>query len=152
MRLFRILMNGAILLISNLGGILFSHILCQAMGVGYQLGIRLPLAAVLSTALYLAWIFLLRSLRLKRLVTQTQREAVFAGLCSLLWNPLIFIPLHFATQNYLSSAANIFALMAFQVPVNALAISIVWLLGTRAIVNDAETAKGSTAEENVTQR
>lgn len=124
--MFRILIRGLSLLFANLVGIFSAHILCRVSGVGYQLGIQLPLAAVISVFLYLVWDFILQLFRIRRLYLQTRSEIFFAWLCALLWNPVVFIPLHFYTQQYLTSAANIAALAAFQIPVNAVAGFLAW--------------------------
>jgi hypothetical protein len=106
---------------TNLAGILAAHTLCRAMGVLYRFEIQLPLAGTLSILLYLGWGFLVRSLR-RPPCLHTTAEHMAAGLAALLWNPVVLVPLHFMTQGYLSSAANVFALALFQLPVNAAAV------------------------------
>jgi len=126
MKTVRLIFHGFILLVANMAGLNVAHILCRAFGVSYQLGIQVSLAGIISILLYLAWISVIRIFPAQRLSLQTPRENIFAGLCALLWNPAVFIPLHFFTQDYLTSAANIAAMAIFQIPVNAVAIFAAW--------------------------
>jgi len=41
---------------------------------------------------------------------------------SLLWAPLVFVPLHYFTQGYLTSIGNLLTLAVYQFPVNAIAL------------------------------
>jgi len=136
MKTVRLIFHGFILLVANMAGLIVAHILCRAFGVSYQLGIQVPLAGIISILLYLAWMFFIRILPTERLSLQTPRENILAGLCALLWNPIVFIPLHFFSQEYLTSAANIAALAIFQIPVNAIAIFAAWKIASLIKLRD----------------
>lgn len=97
-----------------------------AFGVYYflrpinQVLVQAPLAALFSLIGFAAWIWL--SARLPVLRVQGRRDWIGIYAAALLWTPLLFMPLHFATQGYVSSFDNVLALWAFQAPVNLLAV------------------------------
>ena len=126
MKAIRSILHGFVLLAANLFGILLGFVTYHALDAREQLGIQLPVGVLLSVVLYLAWVHLLRRLSLSRLILQNRREHVLAGLASLLWSPIIFIPLHYFTQGYLTGTGNIIAVAMFQIPVNAIAVWVAW--------------------------
>ena len=126
MKTVRILLHGFVLLAANLIGIMVGFVTYYALGARDQLGTQLPIGVLFSVLLYLVWALLLRKLPFTKLRLYSTREQVLAGLCSLFWNPVIFIPLHYFTQGYLTSSGNIVALAAFQIPANIIAILVAW--------------------------
>lgn len=126
MKTVRILLHGLVLLGANLVGIIVGFLTYHALGARNQIETQLPIAALLSVLLYMAWVLLLRKLPFSHLALQSAREHVLVGPCSLFWNPISFVPLHYFTQGYLTAAGNIMALALFQVPVNAVAILAAW--------------------------
>jgi hypothetical protein len=126
MKAVRIILHGFVLFAANLIGIIAGFAAYSALGARDQLGTQLPIGALLSVLLYLACVLFLRILSTARLNPQDGREYVLAGVCSLLWNPILIVPLHYFTQGYLTSSGNIVALAAFQFPVNAIAILVTW--------------------------
>ncbi len=126
MKTLRIAVYGLVLLFANLAGVFIGFLAYHALDAKDQIGIQVPVAALISILLYVAWVLILRSLPFKNLMLQETREHVLVGPCSLFWNPVVFIPLHYFTQGYVSSGGNIVALAAFQIPVNAIAILVAW--------------------------
>lgn len=129
MKTLRVLLSGFILLLANLVGILVGFMAYQVLRPIKQLIIQLPIAVVLSVLLYLAWVLLIRNLRYDRLCVRSTGENVMVFVASLVWGPVIYVPLHYFTQGYLTNAENLLALLIFQVPVNASAIAVgAWLI------------------------
>ena len=126
MKTVRILLHGLVLLGANLVGIIVGFLMYHALGASSQIETQLPIAALFSVLLYLAWVLLLRKLPFTQLTLQNTREHVLVGPCSLFWNPIVFVPLHYFTQGYLTAVGNLIALALFQVPVNAIAILAAW--------------------------
>ena len=129
MKTLRVLLSGSVLLFANLVGILVGFMAYCALRPVKQILIQLPIAVLLSVLLYLAWVLLRRSSGLQRLHLHSSGEYVLGFLASLALGPVIYVPLHYFTQGYLTSADNLVALFVFQVPVNAFAVAVgAWLI------------------------
>jgi hypothetical protein len=125
LHLLRAAFHGFVLTVLNLVGLIVGFVAAANSGPDNRVTLQLAVAILYSILLFLAWSLSLRNLpsrfsRGARL--QGPREHVLAYAASLLWNPLLLIPLHFVTQGYLTSAGNIVALLFFQLPVNAVAV------------------------------
>ena len=140
METIRIILHGLVLLVANMVGIIVGFVVYHVHSTGDQIGTQVPIGVLLSILLYLAWVLLLRTLPFAKLTLQNTREHVLVGACSLLWNPIIFIPLHYFTQGYLTGVGNIIALALFQAPVNTIAISVAWKITQQ---KDREVDAGS---------
>lgn len=92
------------------------------MGVPNQVQWQLPIAVTLSIGFFVGWILLFRAFDLKQVQLIEPRERWACWRLSILWGPLLFVPLHYLTQAYLTDAENLVALVLYQVPVNALAL------------------------------
>ena len=149
MKTIRITIHGLVLLLANLVGIFVGFLIYRALGTSDQLATQLPIAALLSIMLYLAWVLLLRALPRKNLGLQGTLEHVLAGACSLLWNPIVFTSLHFVTQGYLTSTGNIVTLAMFQIPVNAAALLVAWRV-TRPKDQQVSMAEGAPSAKQST--
>ena len=126
MKAVRILLHGFVLLAANVLGVIVGFVTYYILGTRDQVGTQLPIAVLFSVLLYLAWVLLLRKVPFTKLTLHNTREHVLTGTCSLLWNPIVLVPLHYFTQGYLTGAGNIIVLAAFQIPVNAIAILVAW--------------------------
>ena len=120
----RISLCSLLLTLSNLIGILAGFIAYRAIGEVNQLAVQLPLAVTCSIVIFALWCRLSHTAPFHRLALGSRREFAYVFLASLAWNPVVFVPLHYITQGYLTSAGNIVALLFFQVPVNALAVTL----------------------------
>lgn len=88
-----------------------------------QRTLQTPLAMVFSVVAFVIWVFVTyRYFKWLRLVGSGEFMAVF--FVALLWNPVLFIVLHYITQGYLTSFANILLLWIFQIPVNLVSVLI----------------------------
>ncbi len=124
MKAFRILLHGIALLASNLAGIVIGFFACALMGAKNQVAAQLPIAVVVSIGLYLSWVLVLRLRPFRSIRLHGGREYCSAGVASLLIGPLVFLPVHYLTQGYLTAAGNLLAFAVFQIPVNAICILV----------------------------
>jgi hypothetical protein len=123
MKAVRVGLHSFVLAVADIAGIGGGAIAAfRVLGVPNQVWLQLPIAVVVSVVSFSAWILLLQvpGLRRLQLVGPTELRACWVG--ALLWAPLVFVPLHYFTQGYLTSIGNLVALALYQLPVNALAV------------------------------
>jgi hypothetical protein len=132
MKVLRICLNSFVLavgcLVSILVGFGFFHMLRAVWPVD-QILVQAPVAVIVLIMGFTAWYLVISrpALQHLRLVGWGEFTAVF--LLSLVWTPLIFLPLHYLTQGYLSTIDNILAIFYFQVPANFIALlTATWLV------------------------
>jgi hypothetical protein len=123
MKTVRIGLHSLILVIADIAGIAAGALAAfKILGVSNQVWLQLPIAVVLSVGCFCAWVLSLRILRWKVLQPAGSKELRACLVASLLWAPVVFVPLHYFTQGYLTSIGNLVALALYQLPVNALAL------------------------------
>jgi len=132
------IINGFILTVINLVSILLGFAVYYVSGSKNQIAIQVVSACLLSILLFTFWYYL--SFRLfRKAVMDKKRSLVLAYFLSLVWTPVIFIPLHYLTQGYLTSWDNINGIWMFQVPTNALLLLMYYrysiLLSLKELVN-----------------
>ena len=121
------LFHAAALAVINLGSILLAFTLYALIQQpGNQLLIQGGLAAVFSIPTYAAWAWLLDKLGLDAWQLKDRRANLMAYLLAFFVFMLIFVPLHYAAQGYLTGVENILVSWAFMAPVNAAAL---WAAG-----------------------
>lgn len=114
-----------VLVFVDLAGILGGAVAAyRILGVRNQAWLQLPIAIVLSIGLFSAWLLLLRVWGWRRLQPVGSTELGSCLALSILWAPLVFVPLHYFTQGYLTSIGNLVVLALYQLPVNALALFV----------------------------
>ena len=129
MKTIRVGLHSLVLVVADIAGIAGGALAAfQILGVANQVALQLPLAVLLSVGCFWAWICSLRVLRLRNLQIVSTSELVTCFGLSFLWAPLVFVPLHYFTQGYLTSIGNVVALAFYQLPVNGLALFGPWLL------------------------
>jgi len=117
MSFIRTALHGFVLTVANLIGIIVGFVAAANSTSDNRVTLQLVVAILYSILLFLAWSLSLRNLpsRFSRGASlQGPREHVAAYASSLIWNPILFIPLHYFTQGYLTSAGNIAALLFFR--------------------------------------
>jgi hypothetical protein len=125
MKPVRVMLHGLMMMVANLAAVIGGFVAYRLMNLGGQLVSQIPVAVVLSVVLFTGWVLLVRLLPLKKLWTYDQDEHLLILVASFLWNPILFISLHYLSQGYLSGLGNVVALMIFQIPVNALTLVLV---------------------------
>ena len=128
MKTVRVGLHSLVLVIADLAGIAAGALAAfRILGVPNQVWLQLPIAVVLSVGCFCAWVLSLRILRWKVLQPAGPKELRASLAASLLWAPVVFVPLHYFTQGYLTSIGNLVALALYQLPVNALALFGPWV-------------------------
>jgi hypothetical protein len=125
-KITRIGVNSFTLVIINIASVIVAFGLYKIIHQNFplnQITTQAPIAALLSISGYLVWSLIVHKLKPSiNLQLQKLNEYVWVFLASLLWNPIIFIPLHYFTQGYLTSSGNIINFWLFQIPVNLLSL------------------------------
>ena len=136
MKYLKILINSFLLLVVNMIGIIVGFMIYKLFRTSDQISIQLPVAIVISILLFLFWNFLLHYINtLQKISLCKISDFVWTVIISLLFGPLIFIPIHYLTQGYLTSSGNIIALILFQIPVNTITV-IITLYITHRVSHD----------------
>ena len=121
--MIRVGWHSLVLVIADLAGIAGGALAAfRILGVANQIVLQLPIAILLSVGSYWVWMFTLRAFRLGDLQLVSSKELGTCLLFSVLWAPLVFVPLHYFTQGYLTSIGNLVVLALYQLPVNAVAL------------------------------
>lgn len=126
MKIARVLYHGLAVTLIDLGCILIGYavwwVLRQMGAVTSQLLVQAASAGFLILTAVAFWIELFPIARWKPMHLRSGLEYWLVLPASLLWFPVLFYPLHFMTQGYMSKFENVLAVWAFQLPVNALAL------------------------------
>jgi len=96
------------------------------IGRGHQIAIQAPIAALLTVVAFLLWSRIIRRISSEKLALQEKSELLGTFFLALLWTPTLFVHLHYIGRGYVTSLANIWALWLFQLPVNLVALFLVW--------------------------
>ena len=116
--------HGLVLCISNLVAIIVGFFIYLSLGFGNQIIIQAPIATFLTMVFFLMWLYFLRMIPIKILHFPTTKDFSWIFIASLAWGPIAFIPLHFATQGYVTGIGNIIGLFMFQLPVNLIVLVV----------------------------
>lgn len=127
MRILRIALHSSVLAVADILGIAIgAAIAYKVTGRPNQFGVQLPIAAGASILLFCVWMLLLNVLDIRKLLAGGGPELIAWFGASLLWAPLLFVPLHYVTQGYVTDVGNLVSLAAYQVPVNLIAVLLLW--------------------------
>lgn len=111
--------NSLIMTLTNLGSILLGFAIYYVSGSKNQIAVQVVSACILSILIFMFWHYL--SYRFfRKSVMENKKSLALVYFLSLVWTPIIFIPLHYITQGYPTSWDNINGVWMFQVPTNAL--------------------------------
>lgn len=94
----------------------------QLTGSADQVWLQVPVAVVVTIAVFGLWLIATRFRRLASLQPRNTNELAWSLAASLAWGIVVFIPIHFVTQGYVTSLGNIVALVLYQLPVNTVAL------------------------------
>jgi hypothetical protein len=122
MRIFRVLLNGCFLAGTNFGSIMVGFVIYNLVKPANQIAVQVPIAMVLSVAVFLIWSLAVKKVSGGRLSLGRRWEPVQVYLLALFVFPVIFVPVHYLTQGYLTSFGNILGIWFFQAPTNILAL------------------------------
>ncbi len=129
MKALKMVVHGLGLAGINLGSVLLGFAFYRVLRPASQLVAQLPVAVAVSIVGFVLW-YQLSLVRLGDRARLRGWELVQVYLTALLWNPLIFVPLHYLGTGYVTAFSNVTAFWAFQLPVNAVALGFVHVLYT----------------------
>jgi len=130
---FYVLLHGLALAAVNVGAVLVGFAFYKISRTAYQLAVQVPVAVMISVAGFATWYFIAG--RVARGASALRGPAAYFGTYALAfaWFPAAFVPLHYVTQGYLTSFANIYYTWLFQAPTNVLALAVAYLAGRRRV-------------------
>ena len=131
MKTIRLLLHSFTLALINIAAILVGFGIYHVMRPGNQVLVQASAAAVISIAAFLLWSQLVWQLFPRGLSLQGRSELAGTLFLTLLWSPALFVPLHYLGRGYLTSWANIWNLWLFQIPVNIVALWVIWRMMRR---------------------
>jgi len=135
-KVLRVLVHSFILTLMNLVFVFVGFGIYKIIGAANQIAVQVPLAAVFSILVFLLWFLFVRRHLRETLLPRQSDEFVFVFLIALVWTPVVFVPLHYFTQGYLTSFGNIYWTWIFQIPTNFIA-----LLAARVSVRSGQKAE-----------
>ena len=94
------------------------------VGLRDQIAVQVLTAGTVCVVAFAVWGFVVHRLSRGRLSLADLKELGLAYAAALLWTPVLFVPVHYVTQGYLTSFGNILATWLFQVPFNLLALMV----------------------------
>lgn len=125
----RSILHGGALAAANVGAVLVGFAAYKISGVGAQLAVQLPVAVAISVAAFALWSIIVGRAFSGRINLPGLRAYVWTYAFALGWLPVLFVPLHYATQGYPTAFANIYNMWLFQAPTNALALAAAAFVG-----------------------
>jgi hypothetical protein len=143
MKILRIALHSFLLTLINIFAILFGFGIYLFVRPANQIAVQVPVALVVSVAGCLAWWATSHRLPVRWVALHKREELLWVYLAALLWNPAIFIPLHYGTQGYLTSFGNILYFWLFQIPANLAAILPVLIINKHKSGQQIATTPGS---------
>ena len=128
MKILKISLHSFVMVIINFTAILTGFLVFKFLRSSDQIYIQIPVALLLSILLFISWNWLIKILSLKRLFLKESQEFFLTFFASLLWSPLIFVPVHYLITGYLTSIGNIVAVLFLQIFINSIALSLTKLV------------------------
>ena len=127
MKLIRIGLHSLMLVVANAAGILAGFFAYMTFNSD-QLMIQLPAATASSILIFLLWYLTLPVWDGQRFRLLEMKEWLLVFVCSAAWAPVIFASLYFFTPGYHAVLENLVVLALYQIPVNLIALCIVWII------------------------
>ncbi len=135
MRTARIIAHGLVLATVTVGSIAIGFAVYKLLGLLDQIAVQVLVAGVVCVVAFALWAFAADRLSGGRFSIVDLKELGITYASALAWTPLVFVPLHFVTQGYLTSFGNILSIWLFQLPFNLLALMVA---NGRLLVNGQE--------------
>jgi len=124
MRVGRAILHGFALAVVTLVAMMAGFAVYSMVGLRNQVAVQVLTAGVLCVVAFAVWGFVVHRLSRGRLSIADLKELGVAYVAALLWAPVLFVPVHYVTQGYLTSFGNILSTWLFQVPFNLLALMV----------------------------
>ena len=113
----------------NLAAIMMAYGIYYYVRPANQVFFQGSVATVLSIVAFFTGCVLIQSLKHFDLLFQKGHEFLTVLVTAFLFVPIVFIPLHYFPQRYLTSFGNIAAIWEFQLPTNIISVFLVKKLG-----------------------
>jgi len=123
-RLGPAILHGFALAVITLVAMAAGFAVYRLVGLRNQIAVQVLTAGIVCVVAFAVWGFVIHRLSHGRLSLADLKELGVAYAAALLWTPVLFIPVHFMTQGYLTSFGNLLATWLFQVPFNLLALMV----------------------------
>ena len=122
MKNLKLIINSFVLTFFNIFSIIISFGVYKMIFQSYdQKTIQLFLSFTLTTLGILFWGFFSAKF-LKRQFIGRKYHLAWVYLLSFIWTPIIFVPIHYITQGYLTTGDNLLSIWLFQFPTNFLTL------------------------------
>jgi hypothetical protein len=118
------LLHGLLLAIITIGSILAGYVVYVRSGLLDQVAIQVLVGGVLCVAAFALLGWFLHRVSAGRFTLIDLRELGVAYVAAFLWSAGVFVPLHYATQGYLTGFGNILGIWLFQLPFNLLSLLV----------------------------
>ncbi len=128
MKVFNIILHSFILAVINIVSVVFGFGIYHFLMEYNQLLVQIPIAVVFSVIVFTTWIVIIKYKNISKLFPEGWLRFLLIFLLSLAWSPLIFMPLHYITQGYLTSFGNIYMNWIFQMPTNMIIVLIAYFI------------------------
>lgn len=122
MRITQLSLHSLALAVINITSVLVGFGAYHLLRPVSQIAIQASVATMVCIIGFVSWSVFSQRLPFKESARPSGSDLVWVYLAAFLWIPLLFAPLHYITQGYLTSIGNILGLWLFQIPVNLLAI------------------------------
>lgn len=124
MRIGRAILHGFALAVFTLVAMTAGFAVYSMVGLRNQIAVQVLTAGVVCVVGFAVWGFVVHRLSRGRLSIADLKELGVAYAAALLWAPVLFVPVHYITQGYLTGFGNILSTWLFQVPFNLLALMV----------------------------
>lgn len=122
---------GLIIAFVNISAVILGFMVYCVARPPNQLLIQLPVAFLFSIGGVVIVASLFKRSRILPFDVDCAGTFLITFFFSLLWAPILFVPLHFAGRGYVTSFGNILGLWCFQIPANSVALLLVRTLGEK---------------------
>lgn len=129
------ILAGFILALINIISVLGGSLVYYLTQAKTQRPIQIISACTLSIIIFILWGYFTRKVFNKKVLV-TKKDYIVTYSISLIFSPIIFIPLHYAFEGYFSSLQNIYAIWMFEIPTNILVLIIYKNFSKVADLND----------------
>ena len=124
MKLGRAIIHGFALCVITIGAVAVGFAAYKMVGLRDQIAVQVLVAGIVCVGVFAVWGFFAHRVTGGDLSLADLKELGIAYGAAFLWTPVLFVPLHYTTQGYLTSFGNILAMWLFQVPLNLLALMV----------------------------
>ena len=121
-RRFRIAAHSLVLAVANICAVLAGFVAYVLARPANQIALQLPVAVGVSLVLFAVWSLVTQRGAWQGLRIERPIEGVWIYLAAFVWGWVLFVPVHFVTQGFLTSWGNLGMLSMFQAVVNVVVV------------------------------